>query len=107
MKKERLLGYYAWFVIAVGATRTDLTDIGANVFRVCYTDDFQGPVMATFAYKELGKRKAALITDGYTATHTALFSKSCGMPSGTFRTSLRTVAASFSRCSSLALSSWL
>lgn len=50
-------------VVAVGATRTDLTDIGANVFRVCYTDAFQGPVMATFAYKELGKRKAALVTD--------------------------------------------
>ena len=50
-------------VVAVGATRTDLTDYGANLFRVCYTDDFQGPVMAKFAYDELGKRKAALITD--------------------------------------------
>jgi branched-chain amino acid transport system substrate-binding protein len=50
-------------VVAVGATRTDLTDIGSNVFRVCYTDDFQGPVMAKFAYDELGKRKAALVTD--------------------------------------------
>lgn len=50
-------------IIAVGATRTDLTDIGNNVFRVCYTDDFQGPVMATFAYKELGLRNVALITD--------------------------------------------
>lgn len=50
-------------VVAVGATRTDLTDIGANVFRVCYTDDFQGPVMALFASKELYKKKAAIITD--------------------------------------------
>ena len=50
-------------VVAVGATRTDLTDYGANLFRVCYTDDFQGPVMAKFAYDELGKKKAALITD--------------------------------------------
>src|SRR5438309_4335847 len=50
-------------VVAVGATRTDLTDIGSNVFRVCYTDDFQGPVMAKFAFDELGKKKAALITD--------------------------------------------
>jgi len=50
-------------VVAVGATRTDLTDIGANVFRVCYTDDFQGPVMAKFALDELGKKKAAIITD--------------------------------------------
>jgi len=50
-------------VIAVGATRTDLTDIGTNVFRVCYTDAFQGPVMAKFAYDELSKKKAAIITD--------------------------------------------
>ncbi len=50
-------------VVAVGATRSDLTDIGSNVFRVCYTDDFQGPVMAIFARKELGKKKAAIITD--------------------------------------------
>jgi branched-chain amino acid transport system substrate-binding protein len=50
-------------VVAVGATKTTLTDIGANVFRVCYTDDFQGPVMATFAYKELGLRNIAVITD--------------------------------------------
>jgi branched-chain amino acid transport system substrate-binding protein len=50
-------------VVAVGATRGDLTDIGSNVFRVCYTDDFQGPVMALFAIKELSKKKAAIITD--------------------------------------------
>ena len=50
-------------VIAVGATRTDLTQLGTNVFRVCYTDDFQGPVMATFAYDKLGLRKMAVMTD--------------------------------------------
>lgn len=50
-------------VVAVGATKTTLTDIGSNVFRVCYTDAFQGPVMAVFAYKELGLRKVALMTD--------------------------------------------
>jgi branched-chain amino acid transport system substrate-binding protein len=50
-------------VVAVGATRTDLTDIGGHVFRVCYTDDFQGPVMAKFAYDGLGLRKVALLTD--------------------------------------------
>jgi branched-chain amino acid transport system substrate-binding protein len=46
-------------VVAVGATKTTLTDIGNNVFRVCYTDDFQGPVMASFAYKQLGLRNVA------------------------------------------------
>lgn len=50
-------------IVAVGATRTDLSKIGANFFRVCYTDALQGPVMATFAYKELGLHKVAVITD--------------------------------------------
>lgn len=50
-------------VVAIGATRTDLTDIGNNVFRVCYTDDLQGPVMAKFAYEKLGLRKMAVMTD--------------------------------------------
>ncbi len=50
-------------VVSVGATRTDLTDISNRVFRVCYTDAFQGPVMAKFAYEELGLRNVALMTD--------------------------------------------
>lgn len=50
-------------VIAVGATRTDLTKGHSNIFRVCYTDAFQGPVMAKFAYDELHLRNVALITD--------------------------------------------
>lgn len=50
-------------IVAVGATRVDITDIGSNVFRVCYTDDFQGPVMAKFAYDDLGLRKVAIMTD--------------------------------------------
>jgi len=50
-------------IVAVGATRTDLSQIGGNVFRVCYTDALQGPVMATFAYKELNLRNMAVITD--------------------------------------------
>ncbi|MBL8047788.1 MAG: ABC transporter substrate-binding protein [Chthonomonas sp.] len=50
-------------VISVGATRTDLTDEGNHVFRVCYTDDFQGPLMAKFAYEELGLKNVALMTD--------------------------------------------
>lgn len=50
-------------VIAIGATKTDLTNEGQHVVRVCYTDDFQGPVMAKFAYDELGLRKVAVMTD--------------------------------------------
>jgi branched-chain amino acid transport system substrate-binding protein len=50
-------------VVAVGATKTDLTGIGNNVFRVCYTDDFQGPVMAKFAFDQLHLKNVAVITD--------------------------------------------
>lgn len=49
--------------IAVGATKTTITDYGNNIFRVCYTDDFQGPVMAKFAYETLGLRNVAIMTD--------------------------------------------
>ena len=54
-------------VVDIGGTKTTLTDIGSNVFRVCYTDAFQGPVMATFAYDELGLRNVALMTDNQQA----------------------------------------
>lgn len=50
-------------LIAIGATRTDLSATGSHFFRVCYTDAFQGPVMAKFAYDELNLRKVAIITD--------------------------------------------
>ena len=50
-------------VVAVGATRTDLTQGKDNVFRVCYTDAFQGPVMAMFAFDKLHKKKVAILTD--------------------------------------------
>jgi branched-chain amino acid transport system substrate-binding protein len=49
--------------ISIGGTKNDLTDIGANIFRICYTDDFQGRVMADFAYKELNLKKVAIFTD--------------------------------------------
>lgn len=50
-------------LIAIGATKEDVTLEGANVFRVCYTDDFQGPVMAVFAYNDLKLRSVAIMTD--------------------------------------------
>lgn len=33
------------------------------MFRVCFIDPYQGYALAEFAYKKLGKRKAALLTD--------------------------------------------
>jgi branched-chain amino acid transport system substrate-binding protein len=50
-------------VVAVGATRDDITELGDNIFRVCYTDSLQGPVMAQFAYDDLGLRRIAIVTD--------------------------------------------
>jgi len=50
-------------VVAVGATKTDLPGIGEWVARVCYIDDLQGPVMATFAREQLGLKNVALVTD--------------------------------------------
>ena len=50
-------------LIAVGATKTTLTEGKPNMFRVCYTDAFQGPVMAKFAYEQLKLRNVACITD--------------------------------------------
>ncbi len=52
-------------VVAVGATRTDLTDEGSHVFRVCYTDAFQGPVMAKFLFDKLNKKTVAIMTDNH------------------------------------------
>lgn len=50
-------------LITPGATKTTITDIGPGIFRVCYTDDFQGPVVATFAYEMLNLRRIAIMTD--------------------------------------------
>lgn len=50
-------------VVAIGATKVELTDRGTNVFRVCYVDDFQGKVMAKFAFDDLKLRKIAILTD--------------------------------------------
>jgi branched-chain amino acid transport system substrate-binding protein len=50
-------------VVSIGSTRTDLSDKSNCFFRVCYVDDFQGPVMAKFAYDGLKLKKVALMTD--------------------------------------------
>lgn len=50
-------------IISIGSTRTDLSNVGDCFFRVCYTDDFQGALLAKFAYDELGLRNVAVLTD--------------------------------------------
>jgi branched-chain amino acid transport system substrate-binding protein len=45
------------------STSPALTAIGNCIFRVCYTDDFQGKVMAAFARSDLNARTAALFVN--------------------------------------------
>lgn len=50
-------------IISVGSTRTDLSETGNMFFRVCYTDAFQGAMLAKFAYEDLKLRNVAILTD--------------------------------------------
>lgn len=68
--------------VAIGATAVDITQKYGNVFRVCYNDDFQGPVMAKFAFDELKVKNVAVMTDnklpysqGLSASFKAAFEK--------------------------------
>ncbi len=45
------------------STSPAVTAIGNHIFRVCYTDDFQGKIMATFARSDLNARSAALFVN--------------------------------------------
>lgn len=50
-------------IISVGSTRTALSNTGNMFFRVCYTDAFQGAMLAKFAYDDLGIKNVAILTD--------------------------------------------
>ncbi|MBI5707674.1 MAG: ABC transporter substrate-binding protein [Armatimonadetes bacterium] len=50
-------------IVAVGATRVDITQKGGAIFRACFTDNFQGAAMAKFAYEDLKLRNVAVMTD--------------------------------------------
>ena len=50
-------------LISPTATNDHVTDNAHYVFRACFNDSFQGTVIATYAYKHLGVRKAAVMTD--------------------------------------------
>jgi len=45
------------------STNEKVTMAGSFISRTCFTDAFQGVVMAKFAYENLGKRKVALLID--------------------------------------------
>jgi branched-chain amino acid transport system substrate-binding protein len=49
-------------MIAPAATNPKVTQTGNYIFRVCFIDDFQGAVMATFAKDELKAKRVAILS---------------------------------------------
>ena len=50
-------------LIASAATNPKLTELGDNIFRVCFIDPFQGQVMAKFTLEQLKFKKVAILRD--------------------------------------------
>lgn len=50
-------------MISPGSTAPEVTQIGDYIFRTCYTDEFQGELLADFAYNAIGHRRAAVLTN--------------------------------------------
>lgn len=50
-------------LLTPASTNEKVTMTGDFIFRTCFTDNFQGVVMAKFGFETLGKRKAAIIVD--------------------------------------------
>ena len=50
-------------MISPSSTNPKVTQVGDYIFRVCFIDPFQGAVMASFAYNNLHKKKAAVFYD--------------------------------------------
>lgn len=50
-------------MISPGSTNPAVTQIGDYVFRVCFTDPFQGTALANFATGTLHAKKVAILTD--------------------------------------------
>ena len=49
-------------VVSPIATHPAVTAVGDHVFRACFTDPFQGELMATFALDDLDARRAVILT---------------------------------------------
>ncbi len=50
-------------MISPGSTAPGVTRLGNYIFRTSYTDEFQGEMMAEFAYHAMGFRKAAVLVN--------------------------------------------
>ncbi len=49
--------------ISPSSTNVKLTEMGDYIFRVCFTDEFQGKLLANFAQRTLKAAKVAILTD--------------------------------------------
>lgn len=52
---------YGTPILTPTGTVPEITLAGDNVFRACYTDPYQGEIMAKFAFENLGVKKIAII----------------------------------------------
>lgn len=50
-------------MITPTGTGASITEIGNNIFRACFTDPFQGELMANYATDKLGAKTAAVLYD--------------------------------------------
>ena len=50
-------------MITPSSTNPEVTKKGDYIFRMCFIDTYQGPIMAQFAAKDLKMKRAAILTD--------------------------------------------
>jgi branched-chain amino acid transport system substrate-binding protein len=50
-------------MVSPSSTNPKVTQVGDYIFRTCFIDPFQGPVMARFAYNTLKFKKVAILKD--------------------------------------------
>ena len=63
-------------MITATGTSADITAVGENIFRACFTDPFQGEIMASYAFNKLGAKTAAIlynVADDYSVGLTESF----------------------------------
>lgn len=66
-------------VVTPTATALEVTEAGANIFRACYTDPYQGKVMGDFAAEKLSAKTAAVMyntADDYSVGLAEVFKES-------------------------------
>lgn len=50
-------------MITPTGTQINITDVGPNIFRVCFTDPYQGSTLAKFSKDKLGAKTAAIMVN--------------------------------------------